>query len=431
MNNDIIKILNLEDYNIDNDSIIITKQKSGFYCELMTKPSEGYCPICGSSSYKIHSYRTKTILHSIYNKYPLYLVCKYRRFICKDCNKVFKEACIVTSKESISFETKMSIIDDLRDFHQTFKSVADKYFISTTKVVNIFDQSYNFTRHSFTKIMCCDEFYRGKKSKQKYAFVILDFDSSKIIDVVGSRKKERLFSYFKNIPLAERNRVEYLSIDMYDTYKDTFSIFFKNTKIAVDSFHVIKHINQALDKLRVFIMNKYDKKSNSPLRNDMYYYMLKKFHYFFIKEYDNIYKGLIKIPKIRAEWYKDEILNYLLSIDETLTSAYKLKEAYRDFNRDADISNKNTEHELDNLIHQFLTFPFEPMREVGKMMRRWKKEILNSFTYINGRRLSNGPIEGANSRIKTIMKNACGYTNFKRFRNRIAFSLNKNEKIKI
>ena len=50
--------------------------------------------------------------------------------------------------------------------------------------------------------------------------------------------------------------------------------------------------------------------------------------------------------------------------------------------------------------------------------------------YTSRKRLSNGPIEGANSRIKTILKSANGYTNFNRLRNRIMYSLNKDIPIK-
>ena len=38
-------------------------------------------------------------------------------------------------------------------------------------------------------------------------------------------------------------------------------------------------------------------------------------------------------------------------------------------------------------------------------------------------RISNGKIEGTNSRIKTILKNANGFKNFSRMRNRIMFLL--------
>ena len=38
-------------------------------------------------------------------------------------------------------------------------------------------------------------------------------------------------------------------------------------------------------------------------------------------------------------------------------------------------------------------------------------------------------MEGTNSRLKCIIKNANGYRNFNRFRNRCFFAINKNEPI--
>ena len=157
--------------------------------------------------------------------------------------------------------------------------------------------------------------------------------------------------------------------------------------------------------------------------------MLKKFHYFFIKDFDSIYDKDIKIPKMKTKWKKQEILAYLLSIDETLKKAYFLKEQYRDLNRNAE-QNEWSLNQLHQIINKFTNFGFDKFHEVGKMMRRWENEIFNSFIRIDGRRLSNGPIEGTNSRIKTILKNACGYKKFKRLRNRIMFSLNNDEPIK-
>ena len=39
-------------------------------------------------------------------------------------------------------------------------------------------------------------------------------------------------------------------------------------------------------------------------------------------------------------------------------------------------------------------------------------------------------MEGCNSRIKCIIKNANGYRNFERFRKRVLFSINKNAPIR-
>lgn len=56
----------------------------------------------------------------------------------------------------------------------------------------------------------------------------------------------------------------------------------------------------------------------------------------------------------------------------------------------------------------------------------WFDEICASFNLVDGRRISNGPVEGINSRIDKILSNACGYQNFARMRNRLMYSLNKS-----
>lgn len=156
--------------------------------------------------------------------------------------------------------------------------------------------------------------------------------------------------------------------------------------------------------------------------------MLKKFHYFFVKEFDDIYSGKIKIRKLKTTWDKHEIRKYLLSIDDDLKYAYYLKERYREFNLTA--SYNSCDEELDELIKEFSNSHLDEFREFGQLLNRWKKYIKNSFIRINNRRLSNGPIEGLNSRIKTILKSANGIKKFFRLRNRIMYSINKNMPIK-
>ena len=202
----------------------------------------------------------------------------------------------------------------------------------------------------------------------------------------------------------------------------------KNAKIAVDSFHVIEHLNDAIKSIRLRIMNKFNKKTKSLHANDMYYYMLKKFHYFFVKDFNSIYNGKIRINKLKTKWDKHEIRKYLLSIDDDLKYAYILKERYREFNLTA--SYDNCDEELNDLIEEFRNSHLEEYRLFGKLLNRWKEYIKNSFIRVNGRRLSNGPMEGINSRIKTILKSANGIKMFFRLRNRIIYSINKDVPIK-
>ena len=62
---------------------------------------------------------------------------------------------------------------------------------------------------------------------------------------------------------------------------------------------------------------------------------------------------------------------------------------------------------------------------IEETLNNRKAEIVNSFIRFKGIRVSNGPIEGRNSMIKKILKIANGYSNFRRFRNRVMYCLNR------
>ena len=106
-----------------------------------------------------------------------------------------------------------------------------------------------------------------------------------------------------------------------------------------------------------------------------------------------------------------------------------MKEKYREFNLTA--SFETCDEELEELIEDFRNSHLEEFRQFGKLIKRWKPYIKNSFIRVNNKkRLSNGPMEGINSRIKAILKSSNGIKKFFRLRNRAAYSINKNVPIK-
>lgn len=422
---DIIKLLNLEQFNVKFESAETSKINNVLYCYVTLEKNSHACPLCGGTENNINDYQKKKIKHSISTNSPCFIIYKARRYKCKYCNKVFYENNPFAFKYSkLSAFTIHIVLDALRSHTKTFSDVAKDYKISVNSVINVFDQYVNYKRVSLPSILCFDEVYTSRKSYQKYAFVMADFLKSEVIEVYSSRHKIRLSQDFTSISKEERDNVSYIIIDMWDTYRDLAGIYFKNASVAVDSFHVIQQLNNAMIKIRLKIMAKYDNRTKSLLSNDIYYYMIKKFHYFFLKNYEDIYDGQIYITKLKTKWTKDEIRKYLFSIDDDLEYAYYLKEKYREFNKAATYEDCDTE--LDSLTEAFRNSHLEEFRTFGKLLTKWKPYIKNSFIRVDNRRLSNGPMEGINSRIKTIMKAANGYKNFNRLRNRIIYSLNKN-----
>ena len=443
MNNDTIKLLNLEGKDIDLTKSHVDKVNGELVCTIVLNNTTKCCKECGSIAICSHGYIPKRITHSISTNQPCILNYRARRFRCKDCGKTFLEHNpFCQEDEKISLYTNIKIMEKLKSHTSTFTSVAKDLNVSIQTVVNVFDNYASKSRLSLDEAICIDEIYTNKLTKKKYSCVIMNFKTKQVIDLYPSRLKYDLIENFMRIPLEERKRVKYVIIDMWDTYKKVGLDVFPNAIIAVDSFHVIKHLNLAIDMIRLRVMRKYDK-GHSKLENaEMYYYMLKKFHYFFTKNYDNIYDGDIKIPKIHSSWDKHAIRKYLLEIDTDLNYAYNLKQEYQEFNLTAKY--ENCDEEFDKLINDFRSSHLKEFREFGKLLNHWRVEIKNSFIMIDAftidkktnkiisikKRLSNGPMEGCNSRIKCIIKNANGYRNFERFRKRVLFSINKNAPIR-
>ena len=429
MEYDIIKLLHLEDYEPLIESIQVTKDENKLNCYISLHRTHQSCPFCGGLELVVHDYRNKTMKHSYSTNTPCFLIYKARRYQCKYCHKIFYELNpFSTHYNKTTHYTRLHILDELKSHTATFTSVADMYKINKMSAIRYFDSYIDCERKDLSSVICIDEFYTSRKSNEKYACVLVDFLSKNIIDIYSSRHKHYLGSKLSLIPKVERDRVKAVVIDMWDSYKILAKIYFKNACIAVDSFHIIQHLNKAIIDIRLRVMRKFDKHTDTLEANDIYYYMLKRFHYFFVKDFESIYTGLIEIRKMKTKWKKEEILKYLLSLDSDLDYAYRLKEKYREFNKAANY--ETCDEELNELIHQFQDSHIDGYREFGYMIGRWKDEIKNSLITYDGRRLSNGVIEGVNSRIKTILKNANGYTNFRRLRNRIMYSINKNVPIK-
>ena len=312
MDNNNIILLNLEDKNINLEKSDISKINNVLYCNIVLNTIDEICPECGSVEYVIKDYREKNINHSVSTSSPCIIKYKARRYKCKYCGKIFYETNPFASiNEKVSTYTRIMVLETLRSHTATFTSVAKQYKLTTQTVMNIFDNWVDCSRKKLPEIICIDEIYTNKLSNtSKYACVLLNFKTREIVEIYSSRHKSTLANKFTSISLEERNNVKAIIIDMWEPYRELIHRYFKNSIVVIDSFHVIKHLNDAITKIRLKAMRKFadEKRSLSKkeklVDKNMFYYMLKKFHFFFTKHYDDIYEGEFKIPKMKTKWKK-------------------------------------------------------------------------------------------------------------------------------
>ena len=308
----------------------------------------------------------------------------------------------------------------MMEWNATVDSVAKTCLISSTTVQNIFDKYVNINRKPLPYILSIDECYNCNLFSDPYSCILFDFLNKKILDIIEDRSKNNLIRYFNKIKKEERNNVKYVCIDMYETYRDIAIHFFPAALICIDSFHVIKNLNDALDKVRRRVMNSYDTKTYE-------YYLLKKYHDLLFSEAIE-YDEKQKIKKARKWMNKMQIVQEMINIHPDLAASYNFVHLYQHFNKTATIEEAREKFVIYATTTMVANVPeFVP---ILNMLQTWEEYIINSFTRLeDGRRISNGPIEGFNSNFKKSMTVANGYANFWRFRNVIMYRYNKEFKL--
>lgn len=407
-----ISISIIEDIKSSTDSENIT------HIFLLLKRVSDSCPFCGSSLIRSKGFLEKkmTIPHLPFQNSIVHL--KLRRFLCLDCHHSFTESHHLTpSGSSISYSTIQQVMVLLQNPNHTFSDVAKLIHISETSVIRIFDKHCHLTRAPFPEVLCIDEVYTKNSSfDAKYSCIFYDFYTRTIIDVLPSRHKNYLHHYFQNIAKEELDNVHFICIDMYLPYKQIAEIYFKKAIICVDSFHVVKHVNDDLSQLRIRIM-----KSFSP--DSIEYYLLKHWKMLLFDRTINLdNKGKFNKKLNRIINYR-QLLELILDISPQLKSAYELKERYMLFNASADITTAPAQ--LENLIQDFILADIPEYSEFVTLLVNWKQEIINSFTIYKGKRINNSVAESMNAIIKRLLYNTKGIRNSDRRKKRIMYAINK------
>lgn len=436
----------LELFGIDESALetfTIHHKKDGIHINVKLKVKHHICPVCLKETSRIKGYTKKVITHSILHNNSCYIDYDARRYQCPHCHKTFLENNPFTfDRQKISVVTVYNVLTELKKSTSTFKSTADMFHISPTTVSSIFDNHVSISRRKLPRYLCLDEVYSFKSHNSKYVCVLLDFTTNKVIDLLPSRRKDELINYLSLIPREEREKVEIVSFDMWDTYRIVSKIMFPHCVCAIDHFHVIQELNNKVDDIRKKVMNKYYKEKNELKNKDnlsiiekerlkevsKYYYVLKKFNWMFLSKDNKIDPNAEKKYNHVLERYMNyyDIYDYMIHLDSDLDIALSLKDDVLEFYKKCTYD--EALDKLNIIIKDMNNSTVSQMIDFSKTLTRWKREIVNSFIIVSkgnkNTRINNGIIENRNKAIKNIKHNSNGYQNWERFKNRVLYCLN-------
>lgn len=382
--NDTTAILGLNDVIITN----VKEDEFSIHIYLEQERKACLCPVCKHSTSFVYDYRTQIIKDLFLRGKPCYLHLKKRRLFCKQCQKRFyQKPDFLPRYHRMTRRVVESIINKMR-YNFSMKVIAKEHNVSAFTVARVFD-IVNYSLQKLPSVLSIDEF-KGNAGGEKYQAIITDPVKKKVLDILPSRQQNSVFSYFFN--RKDRQRVNYIVMDMWRPYYDIAKILFPKAKVIIDRYHYIRQVYWALERVR--------KRVQTTLTDAkrIYFKRSKKLLW---TDYDKL------SPENKYR------LDKMLSESEDLDLAWQLKELFVRFRKCANSTEGRIE--LNRWLEVAKEAKLSDFAAAVTALTNWKEEILNSLDYP----YTNGFTEGCNNRIKVIKRNAFGLRNFNRFRNRI------------
>ena len=232
------------------------------------------------------------------------------------------------------------------------------------------------------RFLAIDEISIGKG--YRFLTIVMDLETGAVVFVGNGKGAEALAPFWKRLNISGA-RIEAVAMDMSPAYIDAVTTHLPQAQIVFDHFHVIKLFNEKL----------------SDLRREMYREATEQQH----KE---VLKGtrwlLLKNPE-HLDNEKDERkrLEEALRLNQPLATAYYMKEDLRRFWCQED---KNAARKfLQDWIRRAMASGIRMLKQFAKTLAAKRSGLLAYYDF----RISSGPLEGTNNKIRTMQRAAYGY----------------------
>jgi len=251
-------------------------------------------------------------------------------------------------------------------------------------------------KHTIPERMGIDE--KSLAKGYRFATIVNDLGGPKhdpyVVELAEGRGKEALVKCWGKFSLDDLEKVEAVAMDMWQPYIEMVKALVGPEKIVFDRFHIMMHMNDAVDLVR--------RRENRMLREEGDDRLVGSKHMWLYAE-ENL-----------PERYADSF-DVLRHTDLKTARAWAIKEMLRKLWERPSMEAGKRWHRR---WHSWATrCRLKPVREVAAMIQRRLPNVLSYFTH----RITNAASEAINSTIQMIKKRAFGFRSFVNFRVAVLF----------
>lgn len=220
-----------------------------------------------------------------------------------------------------------------------------------------------------------------RKGYRDFVTVVSDVERGCLIEVINSHKQQEIIEVLNKQPLEVRACVKEVSVDMWGGFPKIIKEVFPNAAVVFDRFHVMKLVNERLNKIRRLVGVNAQGSKYLLLKNQV---------------------DLTESEKVR--------LDTILSQSACLRIAYEMKEEFREIYETRQTIESGMKR-LQKWLGQAQVF----YGKTAQTIREHKQGICNYFMS----RTTSGVMEGINNKIKLIMRLSYGLHKFDNLRSRL------------
>ena len=233
-----------------------------------------------------------------------------------------------------------------------------------------------------------------------YLTLVSDLTTGTVEYLAEERKQASLDGYFTSLTLAQRAQIQAVAMDMWEPYVQSVQTHVPQAerKIVFDVFHILQHMNTAVDKVRRAEHRLLRAQGDDTLTGSKYVWLY----------------GEENVPDHHQERFTE--LTRRRSRKPLKTArAWSLKESLRDLWR---CRSRVAAEEQWRFWYGWATRArLQPVLEVARMIKRHLPNVLTYFRH----RITNAMSEGIASKIQALKKMANGFRNRDNFKTAIYF----------
>jgi transposase len=361
-----------------------------------------HCPVCGRLT-KLHDHRKRELRYLDTCQYETFLEVYVPRVSCKKDG--VQQIAIPYAEKHSRFTSRFekAILVWLED--SPISAVARNFKLSWDEVDGIMQRAVRrgLARRKYEEVKNLGIDETSYQKGHEYVTVLLDKDRDCVLDVLDDRKAETVEKWLTTQQMSDISGLESISMDMWDPYIKAVKESFAEAEriIAFDRFHVSKHFNDAVDKVRRREHNAFMKQAGeSPLSKSRFQWLMNA------NRTDNRSgrrKAFLSLSRLNLETAR------AWRIKETANSLW-------DF-----VYMKVAGEAWKKLLRWISHCRIPEIMKVGLTVKKYFWGILNAIR-LNA---TNAMLEAKNNCIQRIKRMACGFRNRSRFRVAILFHLGK------